>query len=290
MNIDVTTTANVCDDETTSLDRVIAEAASSLKVRQQSEGHWVFDLEADTTIPAEYIMLNHYLDETEDGVEAELADYIRSIQEGHGGWSLFHKGDFNMSATVKAYFALKLVGDDVEAPHMRRAREAILARGGAEKSNVFTRYSLALFGEVPWRAVPVMPVELALAPKWFPITLYKVAYWSRTVIAPLLILAALKPQAKNLLGVRVQELFCAPPDKVENYLNNPTGHWGGNVFLVIDKILRAIEPHAPKSLRKRAINRALAFFTERLNGEDGLGRHLPGHGQFGHGYGGAGLS
>jgi squalene-hopene/tetraprenyl-beta-curcumene cyclase len=275
MNIDVSAPADARDDKMSLLDRVIAEASGSLKARQKSDGHWIFDLEADVTIPAEYIMLNHYLDETEDDVEGELAEYIRAIQEEHGGWPLFHRGDFDISATVKAYLALKLVGDDTEAPHMRRARDAILAHGGAEKSNVFTRYSLALFGELPWRAVPVMPVELTLAPKWFPITLFRVAYWSRTVIAPLLILAALKPRAKNPRAVRVQELFCTPPDEIKNYLNNPTGHWGGEVFLLIDRILRAIEPHAPKNLRKRAIDRALTFFTERLNGEDGLGAIFP---------------
>ncbi|MEQ9449524.1 MAG: prenyltransferase/squalene oxidase repeat-containing protein, partial [Rhodospirillaceae bacterium] len=261
--------------ESSALDRLIDEASSALKAQREDDGHWVFDLEADATIPAEYIMLNHYLDEIEDDVEAQLANYIRSIQEDHGGWPLFHKGDFDISASVKSYLALKLVGDDIDAPHMRRAREAILAHGGAERSNVFTRYALALYGEVPWHAVPVMPVELMLVPKWFPVTLYRVAYWSRTVIAPLLILAALKPQAKNPRRIRIQELFRTPPAQIRNYMGNPTGHWAGEVFLVIDKVLRAVEPHAPKGLRKRAIDRAVAFFTERLNGEDGLGAIFP---------------
>ncbi len=257
------------------LDRVIAEATAALKKRKRADGHWVFDLEADATIPAEYIMLNHYLDELEPAVEAELADYIRSIQEEHGGWPLFHRGDFDMSATVKAYYALKLVGDDIDAPHMQRAREAVLARGGPEKANVFTRYALALFGEVPWRAVPVMPVELMLAPEWFPITIFRISYWSRTVVAPLLILAALKPLAKNPRRVRIQELFVTPPLKVKRWLHNPTGHWGGTFFLTLDKVLRWIEPHVPTAMRKRAIDKALAFFTERLNGEDGLGAIFP---------------
>jgi squalene-hopene/tetraprenyl-beta-curcumene cyclase len=257
------------------LDRVIAETTAALKQRQRPDGHWVFDLEADATIPAEYIMLNHYLDEREPQVEAELADYIRSIQEDHGGWPLFYRGAFDISASVKAYYALKLVGDDINAPHMRRARDAILAYGGAEKANVFTRFALALFGEVPWRAVPVMPVELMIAPRWFPITIYRVSYWSRTVIAPLLVLAALKPLAKNPLRVRVQELFVTPPLKVKRWLYNPTGHPIGTFFLLLDKALRWIEPHVPKGLRKRAIDKALAFFTERLNGEDGLGAIFP---------------
>ena len=275
MNIDVTAHAKTRDSKSLSLDQIIIDSSESMKARQKTDGHWVFDLEADATIPAEYILLNHYLDEVEDDIEVDLADYIRNTQADHGGWPLFHDGDFDISATVKAYFALKLVGDDINAPHMLKARDAVLAYGGAEKSNIFTRYSLALFGEVPWRAVPVMPVELALAPKWFPITLYRVSYWSRTVIAPLLILAALKPQAKNPRGVDVQELFCIPPEKIKNYLENSTGHWFGSVFLIIDKVLRVIDPHVPNALRKRAINRAVMFITERLNGASGLGAIFP---------------
>jgi len=257
------------------LDRVIGEAATALKARQKSDGHWVFDLEADATIPAEYIMLNHYLDELEPEIEAQLADYLRSIQGEHGGWPLFYKGDLDISASVKAYYALKLVGDDVDAPHMQRARAAILARGGAEAANVFTRYALALFGEVPWRAVPVMPVELMLVPRWFPVTIYRFSYWSRTVIAPLLVLAALKPCAKNPKGVRVAELFRTPPNEIKRWLHNPTGSWGGGIFLWIDKLLRVVEPRFSKAMRARAIAHAVAFFTPRLNGDDGLGAIYP---------------
>ena len=113
---------------------------------------------------------------------------------------------------MKAYFALKLAGDDPEAAHMRRAREAVLAHGGAAQCNVFTRIALALFGQVPWRAVPVMPVEITLLPRWFPFHLEKVSYWSRTVIVPLLILMALKPRAKNPIGIDVRELFAEEPE------------------------------------------------------------------------------
>ena len=274
MNVNIAT-ADIPTTWREGLDRVIGEAAGALRARQKSDGHWVFDLEADATIPAEYIILNHYLDEREPETEAQLADYIRSIQGEHGGWPLFHRGDFDMSASVKAYFALKFAGDNIDASHMARARDAILSRGGAAQSNVFTRYALALFGEVPWRAVPVMPVELMLAPDWFPVNVYKFSYWSRTVIAPLLILAALKPRAKNPLGVRIQELFTVPPDEVKVYLRNATGRWGGNVFLLLDKILRVIEPHVPRKMRARAIQSAVNFFTERLNGEDGLGAIFP---------------
>ena len=119
-----------------------------------------------------------------------------------------------MSASVKAYFALKMIGDSVDAPHMVRAREAIRARGGASRSNVFTRMMLALFDFIPWRAVPVMPVEIMLLPKWFPFHLDKVSYWSRTVLVPLLVLQALKPRARNPKGIAIEELFLEPPRMV----------------------------------------------------------------------------
>lgn len=260
----------------TRLDDVIADAADSLKSLQHDDGHWVFELEADVTIPAEYIMLGHFLGDIDDAIEAELADYIRDIQGDHGGWALFHGGEADISATVKSYLALKLVGDDPNAPHMSRARELILSLGGAEKSSVFTRYALALFGQVPWRAAPVMPVELMLLPKWFPISVWRFSYWSRTVIAPLLVLAALKPVARNPRGIDLTELFCTPPFEIKDYHKGAgnKGFWAA-FFLGLDKLLRVVEPHFPKRLRQRAINRAVDYFSERLNGEDGLGAIFP---------------
>ncbi|MCB2099678.1 MAG: squalene--hopene cyclase [Rhodobacterales bacterium] len=257
------------------LDGLIDEAGSWLSGQRRDDGHWVFELEADATIPAEYILLNHYLDEIDDETEQAIAVYLRRIQGDHGGWPLFHDGDVDISATVKAYYALKLVGDDPEAPHMRKAREAILARGGAAKANVFTRIALALFGQVPWRAVPVMRIEAMLLPRWAPFHFNKVSYWSRTVMVPLLILATLKPVARNPRRVDVRELFLTPPERHGAYLNNPTGHWLGSVLLGVDKAARLAEPLFPRALRDKAIAKALAFIKERLNGVDGLGGIFP---------------
>jgi len=257
------------------VDAVVTDAAQHLSNRQYADGHWHYPLEADATIPSEYILLEHYLDEIDDALEADLATYIRAQQGSHGGWPLFYAGDFDMSASVKAYLALRLVGDSPDAPHMKRAREAILAHGGAEKSNVFTRYTLALWGEVPWRAVPVMPVELLLMPRGFPVTLWRVSYWSRTVIAPLLVMAALRPRARNPRHVRIQELFATPPEKVEHWQRNPTGKPIGEFFLRLDRVLRAAEPYFPKGLRQRAIKKAVDFITPRQYGEDGLGGIFP---------------
>ena len=123
---------------------------------------------------AEYVLLRHYLAEPVDTVrEAKIGNYLRRIQGAHGGWPLFHNGDFDMSASVKAYFGLKMIGDFPDAPHMVRARDAIRARGGASRANVFTRILLALFGFIPWRALPLAPVEIMLLPSGFPFTWIK---------------------------------------------------------------------------------------------------------------------
>jgi len=257
------------------IDGVIEEAKTWLLERQAADGHWAFELEADATIPAEYIFLNHFLGDVNDPVESKLAVYLRTIQEKHGGWPLYHDGDFNMSASVKAYFALKLVGDDPEAPHMVRAREAILKHGGAAKANVFTRIALALFEQVPWTAVPVMRVEAMLLPKWSPFHIDKVAYWSRTVMVPLFILAVLKPKAANPRNVDIRELFVTPPDEETNYMVNPTGHWIGSALIQLDRVMHLVEPLFPRSVEKKAIDKALTFVKERLNGEDGLGAIFP---------------
>jgi squalene-hopene/tetraprenyl-beta-curcumene cyclase len=255
------------------LERTIADVAGGLTRLQNADGHWCFELEADCTIPAEYVMLGHYLDEIDRKIEAKIAPYIRARQADHGGWPLFHGGDLDISCSVKAYYALKLVGDDPQAVHMRRARDAILAHGGAARSNVFTRIALALFGQVPWRAVPMMPPEIMLLPRWFPFHMSKISYWSRTVIAPLLVLMATRPQARNPRGVGVRELFTVAPEDERHYFakRDPVAA----AFLALDRLLRAIEPLFPKALRARAVARAVAFTTERLNGEDGLGGIFP---------------
>ena len=258
------------------LDDLVADARAEYLKLQRDDGHWIFEFEADATIPAEYVMLNHYLDEIDDPLEAKIGNYLRRIQsDADDGWPLYEAGEMDLSCTVKAYFALKLIGDDPEADHMRRAREAILAAGGAERANVFTRIALALFGQVPWRAVPAMPIEIMLLPEWFPFHLSKVSYWSRTVIAPLLIMMAKRKLAANPRGVDIRELFNTPPEDVRDYNVNPTGSPVGSFFLSLDKLVRRAEPLFPRGKREKALQEALDFIKPRLNGEDGLGGIFP---------------
>ena len=150
------------------LDVAVNNAREVLLGLQSDEGHWQFELEADCTIPAEFILMQHFLGEVDDVLQRKLANYIRARQADHGGWPLFHGGDFDLSCSVKSYWALKLVGDDLAAPHMCRAREEILARGGAAHCNVFTRITMAIFQQIPWQRAPVLPVEIVLLPRWFP--------------------------------------------------------------------------------------------------------------------------
>jgi len=265
------------DNRDAALEQRIQAATRALLDCQQPDGHWVFALEADATITAEYVLLRHYLGEPVDtALEAKIANYLRRIQGGHGGWPLVHDGDFDMSASVKAYFALRMIGESLDADHMRRAREAIRARGGAAASNVFTRFLLALYGFVSWRAVPVMPVEIMLLPKWFPFHLDKISYWSRTVIVPLVVLQALKPKARNAQGVRIDELFLDAAERVRLAPKAPHQKMSWFLFFrAVDVVLRALEPLFPKRTRRRAIERAVAFVAERLNGKDGLGAIYP---------------
>jgi squalene-hopene/tetraprenyl-beta-curcumene cyclase len=259
------------------LDRAIDAAREALSGVQNERGYWLFELEADCTISAEYILMQHFLGEIDRPLETKIAAYLRARQAQHGGWPLYQGGELDISCTVKAYFALKLAGDSAQAPHMLRARAALLERGGAARANVFTRITLALFGQVPWRAVPYIPVEIMLLPRWFPFHLDKVSYWSRTVMVPLLILCTRRPGAKNPRNVDITELFTTPPEQERHYFRTPGGRSVllARAFLVLDRCARRIDPLIPGAMRRRATRRAEAWILERLNGEDGLGAIFP---------------
>ena len=259
------------------LEQRIARAARALLARQKPDGHWVFELEADATIPAEYLLLRHYLGEPDDlELERKIGVYLRRIQSAeHHGWPLFEGGGFDISASVKAYFALKMLGDDPDAAHMARARAAIRAHGGAQAANVLTRFLLALFGDTAWRDLPAMPVELMIAPKWFPIQLSKISYWARTTIVPMLVLQSKRPRARNPRGVHIPELYQqVRPVKRLTQAAETSAFWT-LFFNVLDAVLKLIEPFWPRPMRARATKLAVDWVTERVNGVDGLGAIYP---------------
>ena len=258
------------------VERLVARAADALLALQKPDGHFVFELEADATIPSEFVLLKHYLGEPEDlELERKIGVYLRRIQGEHGGWPLYHGGAFDISASVKAYFCLKMIGEPLDSEVMTRARDAIRANGGAMAVNVFTRIQLALYGDMSWDEIPVMPPEIIMLPRWFPITLGKMSYWARTVIVPLLVLQALQPKARNPRNIHVPELY-------EDVTPVPRQSKGANLkkswiigFNIIDAVLKAVQPVWPRRIRDHAIARCRDWVIERLNGENGLGAIYP---------------
>jgi squalene-hopene/tetraprenyl-beta-curcumene cyclase len=141
--------------------------------------------------------------------------------------------------------------------------------------NVFTRIALALFRQIPWRATPVSRVELLLLPRWFPWNIYRMSYWTRTVMVPLLVLTTLRPAARNPRGVNIDELFLTPPNESQYRLANPTGHLLGSLFIAFDRLIFPFQRFIPKFATRRAVDRAMSWITQRLNGDDGLGGIFP---------------
>jgi squalene-hopene/tetraprenyl-beta-curcumene cyclase len=255
------------------LEEAVERARGALLARQCSDGHWCYELEADCTIPAEYVLMLRYLGEEQPELEGKIATYLRERQEEHGGWPLYTGGDLNISCSVKAYYALKLMGDDPEAPHMRRAREAILAAGGAARSNVFTRIALAVFGQVPWRAVPFTPPEIMLLPKASPFHISKVSYWSRTVMVPLFVIYAHKPLAANPQGIGIRELFIKDPEEERDYF--PVRSRLNRTILALERAGRLCERQIPGAIGALALSKAEEWLTARCEGEGGIGAIFP---------------
>ncbi len=256
-----------------SLQASIDQAEAALLELQKDDGHWCFELEADCTIPAEYILMNHFMGHLEPALEKRIGVYLRRNQNEDGSWPLYYGGAGNISCSVKAYYALKAVGDDINAEHMKKAREWILSQGGAAKCNVFTRILLVFFRQIPWRAIPFIPVEIMLLPKWFPFHLSKVSYWSRTVMVPLFILYSKRAKAVNPHNINVRELFTTPPEQEKRYF--PTRSRLNKAVLILERIGRNFEWAIPGFVHRHATEKAEAWFIERLNGEDGLGAIFP---------------
>ena len=255
------------------LERAIQRATKALLGLQHPDGYWCFELEADCTIPAEYVLMMHYQGEVDEPLERKLATYLRARQGEDGGWPLYYGGPAEISCSVKAYYALKLAGDPPEAPHMAKAKQTILRLGGASRANVFTRITLAIFGQLPWRAVPFLPVECLLLPHWFPFHISKVSYWSRTVMVPLFVLYTSKAHARNPRQVSIRELFITDPWQETNYF--PVHSALNRALLMLDRLGLKFYPWSPQGLRRRAIKKAEAWILERLNGEGGLGAIFP---------------
>ena len=244
---------------------------------QAEAGNWVFALEADTTIASEYIMLQRFLGRTiSPGLQQRMSNYLLSRQLPDGSWGLYAEDGFaNLSATVKAYFALKLLGYKAHSEPLVRARQIILSLGGAERCNVFTRIGLALFGQIPWHTAPAMPVEIMLLPRWFFFHLSKISYWARTVVVPLLILYAHQPVCRLEPNEGVPELFVTQPDKLGHLDDYKPGRWRKNLFILVDRITKKTMRFIPRRLHAHAVAEAEKWTREHMQGAGGVGAIFP---------------
>jgi squalene-hopene/tetraprenyl-beta-curcumene cyclase len=266
----------------TGLDRAIARAQEHLLARQAADGYWVGELEADTTITAEYLLHCHLVDRVNREREAKAVRYLRRRQRPDGGFDLFAGGPTNLSATIKAYFAMKMAGVSIDDPAMVRARQRILEMGGPTRANVFTKIQLALFGEYDWNGVPAMPVEIMLLPPpFFLFNIYEVSYWSRTVIVPMLIIMDRKPVRWLPPELSLDELWPVPREQASlRFPRMPRPFsWRAlfwkNFFIAADDGLKIWERFSPRPLRRRAVEAARRWLEERVAVPGGLGGIYP---------------
>ena len=264
--------ANVPVPKTDPVAATLAQSGTALLARQYRAGYWRFDLEADTTIPAEYILLQHLLGTVDRAREQRLAGYITSRQLPDGSWPLYEGGAGNTSATVKAYFALKTAGYDPAAEAMQRACAWVRNNGGAERVNVFTRILLATFGQAPWRTVPAMPAEMIWLPRWWFFSLEKVSYWSRCVIIPLLLIFSHRPVHR---GTDIRELFQDDPGSLKHIDTFARGNHVKNSFILLDRLLKLSEPLVPGFIRRLSIRKLEAWMRAHMRGEGGIGAIFP---------------
>ncbi|HVR27997.1 MAG TPA: squalene--hopene cyclase, partial [Thermoanaerobaculia bacterium] len=259
--------------------RAAADAAREhLSSLQRPDGHWCGELEGDTILESEYALTLYFLDRRVDGRFQRLANYLRARQEPGGGWSNFPGGPPEVSASTKAYFVLKLAGDDPGAPHMRAARAAIVARGGLDACNSYTRILLSIFGVYDWEKAPAVPPEIVLLPRWFYFNIYEMSSWSRAIVVPLSILWASKPSCEVPAGCDLEELRVEDATTIAS-ASRPgqtarQRFWRG-FFLAIDGLIKEIEDLELVPFRGRALDRAERWVIERLEASDGLGAIFP---------------
>lgn len=248
----------------------ILAAQTCLLGLQAADGHWSGELEGDSILESEYILTMHFLGRSGEAKVRKAGSYLLATQLEDGGWNTYPGGPADVNPTVKAYFALKLLGEPAEAPHMVRAREEARRLGGLDACNSFTRIYLAIFGQYPWEDCPAVPPELILFPTWFPFNVYAMSAWSRTIVVPLSMIWALKPSCPVAPWAGIEELRV----KRARPARGGRGAWA-SFFHGVDIALKLAERVRLRPLRRLALKRAEAWIRRRLEASDGLGAIFP---------------
>ncbi len=257
----------------------LSRATECLVSMQHPSGFWCGELEGDSILQSEYILLKFIVEQEDDARLPKIANYLRKQQrQSDGAWVQYPGGKPDLSATVKAYFALKLIGDSTDAPHMKMARELILKLGGAERCNTYSKFYLAALGQMHYDSVPVIPPELVLLPKWFYFHLDKVSAWSRTMIMPLAVISSYRPVRQLPAPRGIMELYAS-----HDYIHRPYIEFDKqllswkNLFLAVDRGLKFLEKTNLKPLRRSALERIERWILKRADAQhsDGLGAIFP---------------
>ena len=256
-----------------SLGGALERSTEWLLARQYDEGHWVAELEGDTILESEYILLLAFLGLETDPVCAGMARYIRDHQREDGGWAIYPGGPTDVSASVKAYFALKLTGADPDELRMVRARQAILDAGGAGECNSFTRFYLALLGQISYDECPCVPPELVLLPSWLNFSLSAMSAWTRTIVVPLTIMSFYKPVRRLSPEQGIAELFCGDRPARERY-KAARFSWT-SFFLGMDRTLKWLDRRLPAAWRNPGLRAAKRWMLAHCENTDGLGAIFP---------------
>ncbi|MDO4550193.1 MAG: squalene--hopene cyclase [Planctomycetia bacterium] len=248
--------------------------------QQKEDGHWCAELEGDSLLQSEMIILLTFLGQENTPLAQKLGKQLIQTQGPDGGWPMYTGGEMTINNTVKAYFALKLIGHSPSCDFMQRARAAILKAGGADKVNSFTRFYLALLGQISYDFCPAVPAEMILLPKWFPVNIYSVSSWTRTIIVPLSIVSALRP-CRSLPAERgIRELFIRepkdwPPLRAPGKPENPGFFSWDTFFRTLDYCLKWYQKLPWKPTRKTALQNAEKWLWEHCQNSDGPGAIQP---------------
>ena len=273
----------------------LARARGFLLSRQRADGHFCEELEGDSILQSEYLCLLAWLGRERTADARAVARHLLSQQDPRGHWGQYPGGPIDVSATVKAVLALRAVYPDSPSPpggaprdlaqRLDAAKRATLAAGGAERVNSFTRYYLALLGQIGYRQCPAVPPELMLVPGFSPLNLSEMSAWSRTIVVPLSLLWHFQP-SRDLPaeGVSVADLFLNGPanlplrmprcEAVEREVGRGRFDWH-RLFYGVDRLYKAADRAKLRPLRGQAVKRAEAWIRERLDGSDGLGAIFP---------------
>lgn len=266
------------------LDQALEASRNWLLEQQHPEGYWIGELEGDTILESEYILLLVWLGKTNTEIVKKCARYIFDQQLPDGGWALYPGGPLEISSSVKSYWVLKIAGYDPESEPMIRAKTAILGAGGAERVNSFTRYYMALLGIISYRECPAVPPELLLLPNWSPINIYEMSSWSRTIVVPLSLLWAFQPKTELPAEHHIDEIFCnspaempvtMPPCEQLDELKSSTWFPWDAFFRGVDRTWKTVESLRLNPFRKRAVKKAENWILDRLQMSDGLGAIFP---------------